>query len=611
MTDQHPGAGKKISLCMIVKNEEKSLADCLSSVEGWVDEIIVVDTGSEDRTVEIAKSFGATVYHHPWENDFSKHRNQSISYAGGEWIFWIDADETLEPGGGEILRKACDAQDVDGLMVTMVCFFENRSRESWNNSVKLFRNGAGIHFEGRVHNQVVGCRHTGFCPVKIHHHGYDLDQRTLRRKFERTSTLLIRAIAENPEDFMHHHNLAVSYASVRRFRNAVEEGRKAIALHTKQWGNDPGILWTYFVVSSSCFNLGRFDEAEKTALEALRLNPDHFDSHFVLASISVARRDLKGFNRSYRRIRSLIAEYREHPEKLGRTLVNKISEVWRVELDRAAMLLADGREKEAEQGFLTGAAEAPSPAMAYRIASVLSREQGYFDLAETLLRMAAESGLHVHTASFESALIKKAAGDHGSYDLLIRDLLDQQGMLTNDLVSILGMEAMRMGKYGEAESLLSSAVELGYDCPGLLTSMALACKYQGKIDKAVELNRRALAMEEDDLDALVNLGNIFYDLRKWDSAGTMYRRALSADSHQRAAMFRMSLLSLMAQDLPQCVAYCDRLMNELHIDQDITISRAMDLAPVYRLLGEGLNLAGEKRLQQEAAAFAALLERNA
>ena len=90
---------------MMVKNEEKLLPGCLESIKDHVDEIVIVDTGSTDHTVSIAESFGANVYHHPWENHFSKHRNQSMSYAKGDWIFIIDADEELIlPKGKSILR---------------------------------------------------------------------------------------------------------------------------------------------------------------------------------------------------------------------------------------------------------------------------------------------------------------------------------------------------------------------------------------------------------------------------------------------------------------------------------------------------------------------------
>ncbi|MHB8146865.1 MAG: glycosyltransferase family 2 protein, partial [Vulcanimicrobiaceae bacterium] len=98
----HPPAGYEqkpegISLCMIVKNEERFLAQCLRSVADAVDEIIVVDTGSTDGTIEIAKSFGATVIERDWRNDFSWARNESIKPATRRWILFLDADEELVP----------------------------------------------------------------------------------------------------------------------------------------------------------------------------------------------------------------------------------------------------------------------------------------------------------------------------------------------------------------------------------------------------------------------------------------------------------------------------------------------------------------------------------
>jgi len=84
-----------LSICMMVKNEADNLRRCLPSLKGIADELIVIDTGSTDDTMKIAESAGAKVFEHPWENDFSKHRNQSVSYATGDWVFIIDADEEL------------------------------------------------------------------------------------------------------------------------------------------------------------------------------------------------------------------------------------------------------------------------------------------------------------------------------------------------------------------------------------------------------------------------------------------------------------------------------------------------------------------------------------
>ena len=94
-----------ISLCMIVKNEEKLHSSCLESVKIIVDQMVIVDTGSKDRTIQIAKNFGADVYQYPWCDNFSKARNESIKYATGDWILWMDADETLDPKSIPELKK--------------------------------------------------------------------------------------------------------------------------------------------------------------------------------------------------------------------------------------------------------------------------------------------------------------------------------------------------------------------------------------------------------------------------------------------------------------------------------------------------------------------------
>ena len=86
-----------LSVCMIAKNEEKYIASCLTSITPIADEIIVVDTGSTDRTKDIAKVFGAKVYDLPWTDDFSAARNHSLSYAKGQWVLVHDADEVISP----------------------------------------------------------------------------------------------------------------------------------------------------------------------------------------------------------------------------------------------------------------------------------------------------------------------------------------------------------------------------------------------------------------------------------------------------------------------------------------------------------------------------------
>jgi glycosyltransferase involved in cell wall biosynthesis len=91
------GDRAKVSLTMIVRDEEMNWPNCLASVRGVFDEIIIVDTGSKDRTVEIAQSFGAKVFEFEWVDSFSAARNEALSHATGEYAFWLDADDVVEP----------------------------------------------------------------------------------------------------------------------------------------------------------------------------------------------------------------------------------------------------------------------------------------------------------------------------------------------------------------------------------------------------------------------------------------------------------------------------------------------------------------------------------
>ena len=597
-----------ISLCMIVKDEEKFLENCLESVKNCVDEIIVVDTGSTDRTIEIARSFDAHVYQHPWENDFSKHRNQSLSHAHGDWIFWIDADEVLEPGGGEIIREGVRNDGIDSLIVTMVCYFENRTRESWNNSIKLFKMDTGIHFEGSVHNQVVGCRRTKFCPAKIYHYGYDINPNNVQKKFNRTSTLLKRAIEKEPDNFLHHHNLAVSYSSVRLFRKAVKLGSKAIELYKRAKDTDPNILWTYFVVASSYYNLNMIGKAKTIAEEAVKINPDHIDSYFVLAAIYAKQNERNAFERIYDHAVHLIEKYRVHPELLAGLVVNKIGEKWRLDFEYGNICLAEGSEKEAEKWIRKAADCSYSAASVYRSAVSACREHGFVLLAEHFLEEAFNNGLDEQTLKFEKALNRQISGDVLGYRSIIKDLLDTEDINMPELISALGTEALKIGEYQQAESLFTDAIRLSFHHPKLFTSLALACKYQGKIDEAITWNVRALELQENDSDAMTNLGHIYFDEKKWSLAKSYYQKSLAIDNHQRDVIFRLSLIALIDEELNGCIRFCTLLLRELHITNDRVINNIEDLSFIYNVIAKGFLTRGEKQLHLEAVNFANMLE---
>ena len=198
-----------LSLCMIVKDEEENLARCLQSVKGLADEIILVDTGSTDRTAEIAAEHGARVFHFPWNDSFADARNESLAHAAGDWALIMDEDDRLEDGGKDkILRfhRSCH-EDCDAACCRTVCFVgasEDIGASSANLNLRLIRMGKGLRFSGRIHEQLV--QGTGVLPVRIcrltdvtfYHSGY-LDLQIRRKsKHARNLRLIRMELNEDP-----------------------------------------------------------------------------------------------------------------------------------------------------------------------------------------------------------------------------------------------------------------------------------------------------------------------------------------------------------------------------------------------------------------------------
>lgn len=144
----------KISLCIICKNEEEKIARCIQSVKECVNEIVVVDTGSKDKTIEIAKSLGAKVYEIPWENDFSQARNYAINKAKGNWIVFLDADEYLvETCKNQVRKCILDAINIkkDYIMCKMINLRqENEMMDSFS-TIRIFKKAPEIKYKGKIH----------------------------------------------------------------------------------------------------------------------------------------------------------------------------------------------------------------------------------------------------------------------------------------------------------------------------------------------------------------------------------------------------------------------------------------------------------------------------
>ena len=176
----------ELSLCMIVRNEEGRLAQCLESVRGVADEIVILDTGSADGTREIARRYTDRVYDYGWEDDFSKARNASFSLAGKPFILWLDADDVLDPPEAEKLTalKARLDDSVDAVMMPYHYAFSADGKPSLVfDRERIVRKAAGFSFSGAVHEVMAVSGHVIREDIAVRHtgqHGESSNRRNLR-----------------------------------------------------------------------------------------------------------------------------------------------------------------------------------------------------------------------------------------------------------------------------------------------------------------------------------------------------------------------------------------------------------------------------------------------
>ncbi len=285
-----------ISLCMIVKNEEEHLPHALSSVRDAVDEIIIVDTGSTDNTVEIAKSFGAKVYYYEWNNDFASARNEALKYATCDWILSMDADDEMNLEQVKRLKMILKDLDDDILGVQLPIYSNTPDGNVMTNYlIRLFRNNLGIKFSRKIHEVVdfsihkLGGRIIRATDIPVIHRGYEKPD-AIKRKVERNFKLIKEEVEDNPEDASMWMYLAKSYCSIGDIENGVYAYKKAIDIA----GSNPIFRFAKLVslidLATLYLNRGDLDLAELYALDAVNFDPNFPEAHYIAGNVYYRKR---------------------------------------------------------------------------------------------------------------------------------------------------------------------------------------------------------------------------------------------------------------------------------------------------------------------------------
>ncbi|MCF6093304.1 glycosyltransferase [Microaerobacter geothermalis] len=209
-----------ISLCMVVKDEEQFLARCLESAKPYVSEIILIDTGSTDQTVSIAKEYGAKVISMNWNHHFAEARNLALSYAKSSWILVLDADEQMEDVDREKLHQLLQDSNVSGYYVKVMNYYGKQKGSNFeiDTGCRLFRNLPGIFYKGRIHEDITlslneqypkkEIKHTDIC---VHHYGYLTEVISAKEKENRNLTLLQKTMEEEPDNLYYQYVLGTEF----------------------------------------------------------------------------------------------------------------------------------------------------------------------------------------------------------------------------------------------------------------------------------------------------------------------------------------------------------------------------------------------------------------
>jgi len=297
-----PQTQVRLSQVMIVKNEEKNIEAALGWAKDVAYEQIIVDTGSTDRTVELAEKMGAKIYHFEWINDFGAAKNYAIEQATGDWIAFLDADEYFSPEDTKKLMKlladiesnAETGKNTTVLRMPWIQLNERGEAFATYRQSRIFRNIKEIRYKGKIHEALTGVGDIVFIDdISIMHTGYASSAFEETSKLERNIELLREELKENPENIKIKAYLADSLNNKARIENPEGTGAdpEADILFDEVLKSDVKIdrvlkkkAYVYFIVKY-LNDADKFEECEELCEKALEEYEGDLDFRYFQASV--------------------------------------------------------------------------------------------------------------------------------------------------------------------------------------------------------------------------------------------------------------------------------------------------------------------------------------
>jgi tetratricopeptide (TPR) repeat protein len=466
---------------MITRDEAERLPRALDSVQRIADEVVVVDTGSCDDTVNIARSMGAKVITSRWQNDFSQARNVSLTNAQGEWILCLDADEYVPPQSeSKILAAIRDK--ADAYFVRIESTVDSAAGRVFVNFLpRLFRNLDGVHFQGRVHELVspslekLGARISA-SDIVLKHSGYHISEANEMEKARRNADLLLEELASNPEDALSLFHLGEAYSMLQQYEDAVSSYEKAL----RAGGLTPEIeSVVYQNRGSALVKLRRYDDAIANLRHALEISPRLISVHLVLAS---ALFGMKKFDRAEKEILTYISRSEEEQKPVEIKLGSD------PDVPSAMVLLAKCRLAMRD---LERAKEI--------LKDVLGRDRSLRDAHLLLARIAFEQ------MEFGTAV--------GHYEEALKLYPDEERLYFE-----LSRAYLAAGSTQKAVDTIESASTQGIESVGLLKCLGVLMIKQNDLPGAISTYEKALELDPADEEVLRRLAGLHHALGQGQQA---------------------------------------------------------------------------------------------
>lgn len=507
--------GSRLTLCMIVRNEEARLGRCLESVRGVVDEIVVVDTGSEDTTVEVAKSYGARVGFFEWCDDFSAARNASLQMATGDWIMWLDADDILPPEShGPIRQRVEGARDRGYFFVLDDQGYEQISCLQ----LRLFPNRSGVQFEMPVHEQVApSLTRLGLdlvqSEIRVQHTGYTTPEVVAAKK-ERYLGIMERWVAAHPADYMERSHVALTYYSTNRLAEA-ERAYRYILEETSCYVDRNWVIYTtaLLFLGRTYMKMGRLDDALSYMQKA-----EAVDRDYILTQLSLAEVHAK-------------LEVHDKVIQHARAVVESERQMTFFPIDYEEVTFSANLLMAQSQQAL---ADWDAAAQSYRRAASTS----------VLRRSDALGGLfNMHKARGQLALARAA----------LEEALEIAPNNADHLFN-LGVLELERKEWAAAERFFGRSLELRPDFTLALLNLGFIAKSQGRLDEAELLYKRAIECDVDGIEARANLAHLYVDQERFSEAADLFEsvREVDGDLLDIELGYLLSLVNLPNQDWPRC-----------------------------------------------------------